>query len=306
MDNKKEKKKPFKKTDKSRLTVALLWTVLTNSFLTGFVKGKIYNGPLKQFCLPGLNCYSCPGALGACPVGALQAVIGSEHKITLYVSGFLIFVGAIFGRLICGWLCPFGLVQELLNKIPFPKKLKTFKGDKLLRCLKYVVLLLFVLILPLFLLDDYGTSTPWFCKYLCPSGMLFGGIPLTAVNEAIRESASFLFAYKWMLLIFTVILSVIIYRPFCKYICPLGAIYSFFNRISVLRIRNDEEKCIGCKKCETACKMNIDVLKNLNSPECIRCGLCVKSCPTESLTMRFHLKSVENEGKTNKKEEKIK
>lgn len=281
-----------------------LWTVLTNSFFTGFAQGKIYMGTSKRFCLPGLNCYSCPGALGACPVGALQAVIGSEHKITLYVSGFLIFIGAIFGRLVCGWLCPFGLVQDLLHKIPFFKKLETFKGDRLLRYLKYVILLVFVIILPMFLLDDYGISTPYFCKYICPSGMLFGGIPLAAVNEGIRESVGFLYAYKGIILAVTVLLSVIIYRPFCKYICPLGAVYSFFNRISVLRIRNDEQKCIGCKKCERACKMNVSVLSEPDSPECIRCGLCVKSCPTESLSMRFSLKEGEKEGK--EKNKKIK
>lgn len=298
-------KKLFK-GDRIRTFIQLMWTVITNSFITGFVKGTIYTGKLKAVCLPGLNCYSCPGALGSCPVGALQAVIGSEHKIPLYVSGFLIFIGSLFGRFICGWLCPFGLVQDLLNKIPFPKKIGTFKGDRLLRYLKYVILIVFVVLLPLFAVSDYGISSPWFCKYICPSGMLFGGIPLTAVNEGIRESAGFLFTHKGIILAVTVVLSIIIYRPFCKYICPLGAIYALFNKVSVLRIRNDEEKCIGCKKCEKACKMNIDVLTDLNSPECIRCGLCVKTCPTESLTMKFSLKNVSTVGDESEKGGKIK
>lgn len=298
-------KKLFK-GDRIRTFIQLMWTVITNSFITGFVKGTIYTGKLKAVCLPGLNCYSCPGALGSCPVGALQAVIGSGHKIPLYVSGFLIFIGSLFGRFVCGWLCPFGLVQDLLNKIPFPKKISTFKGDRLLRYLKYVILIVFVVLLPLFAVSDYGISSPWFCKYICPSGMLFGGIPLTAVNEGIRESAGFLFTYKGIILAVTVVLSIIIYRPFCKYICPLGAIYALFNKVSVLRIRNDEEKCIGCKKCEKACKMNIDVLTDLNSPECIRCGLCVKTCPTESLTMKFSLKNVSTVGDESEKGGKIK
>ena len=301
-----KKKRSFRKSDRIRTLIQLLWTVITNSFLTGFVKGSIYTGKLKSMCLPGLNCYSCPGALGSCPVGALQAVIGSEHKITLYASGILIFIGALVGRFVCGWLCPFGLVQDLLHKIPFPKKIRTFRGDRILRYLKYVILLVFVIILPLFALDEYGVSSPWFCKYICPSGMLFGGIPLAAVNEGIRESAGFLFAYKGVILAFTVILSIIIYRPFCKYICPLGAIYALFNRVSVLRIRNDKEKCTGCKKCERVCKMNVDVLSNPNSPECIRCGLCVKSCPAESLSMRFSLKNIDSVDKPSEKEKKIK
>lgn len=300
-----KKKFNFKKSDASRFTVQALWTLLSNSFVTGFVQGRIYQGTGKKICLPGLNCYSCPGALGACPIGSMQAVIGSEHKITLYVSGMLIFIGALLGRFVCGWLCPFGLVQDLLHKIPFFKKITTFRGDRLLRYLKYVILLVFVIILPLFLLDDYGTSTPWFCKFICPSGMLFGGIPLAAVNESIRASAGWLFAYKGLILAVTILLSIIIYRPFCKYICPLGAIYALFNRISVLRISNNEEKCINCKKCEKVCKMNISVLTDLNSPECIRCGLCVKSCPTESLSMRFSLKNDEKEHIRNKKEGKI-
>lgn len=291
----------FFRTDKIRITVQTLWTVLTNSFAVGFAQGRIYTGTSKRFCLPGLNCYSCPGALGACPVGALQAVIGSQHKVTFYVAGFLIFIGAIFGRLVCGWLCPFGLVQDLLHKIPFFKKISTFKGDRVLRFLKYIILLVFVIILPMFLLDGYGISTPYFCKYICPSGMLFGGIPLAAVNEGIRNSVGFLYAYKGIILAVTVLLSIIIYRPFCKYICPLGAIYSFFNRISVLRIRNDENKCIGCKKCERACKMNVKVLSEPDSAECIRCGLCVKSCPTESLSMKF---SPDNVGKVVKESNK--
>lgn len=300
-----DKKKPsFFKSDKSRLTVQALWTIMTNSFVTGFLEGKIYQGKLKKMCLPGLNCYSCPGALGSCPIGALQATLGSEHKTAFYVSGILIFLGAILGRFVCGWLCPFGLVQDLLYKIPFIKKIKTFKGDRILRLLKYIVLAVFVILLPLFLLGDYGTGIPWFCKYICPSGVLFGGIPLTAINESIRESAGFLFDYKLVILAVNVLLAIIIYRPFCKYICPLGAIYSLFNRVSVLRIRNNEPECIKCGKCEQVCKMNIRVTEDLNSPECIRCGLCVKKCPTGSLSMSFADKNAEKKNIKTKKEEK--
>ena len=153
-----------------RHTIQALWALLTNSHLSGFVTGKIYTGKLKNACVPGLNCYSCPGAAGACPIGSLQAVVGSwNFKFAYYVIGFLIFVGAILGRLVCGFLCPFGLIQDLLNKIPFPKKIRTFKGDKLLRKLKYVIFLVFVILLPLFLTDIMGQGAPYFCKLICPA-----------------------------------------------------------------------------------------------------------------------------------------
>ncbi len=101
---------------------------LQTVMLPALSQAKIYTGKLKNACVPGLNCYSCPGAVGACPIGSLQAVIGSwNFKMAYYVVGFLIFIGAMVGRLICGFLCPFGLIQDLLNKIPFPKKIRTFK-----------------------------------------------------------------------------------------------------------------------------------------------------------------------------------
>lgn len=264
--------------------IQALWAFLTNSYLIGFTQGKIYQGKLKNLCVPGLNCYSCPGALGSCPIGALQAVIGSwNFKLAFYVSGFLIFVGALIGRFACGWLCPFGLIQDLLHRLPFPKKLKTFRGDKLLRKLKYVILVLFVILLPMFLTDILGQGSPYFCKLICPAGTLEGGIPLVLLNPLMRSAIGFLYAWKNLLLVITILLSVLIYRPFCKYICPLGAVYSLFNRVSVFRYRVDKNACISCKACSRACKMNCDPTQNANDAECIRCGLCKKACPTGAI-----------------------
>lgn len=292
-----DKKRNGKKFD-IRLVFQGLWSFITNSYLTGFMQGKIYQGKLKNICLPGLNCYSCPGALGSCPVGALQSSLSSRgNKISLYVSGFLIFIGAVMGRYVCGWLCPFGFIQDLLNKIPFPKKLRTFKGDKLLRKLKYVILLIFVILLPMVVSDMTGLGDPWFCKYICPAGTLEGGVPLVLLNSALRETVGFLYTWKILILAVTVILSVIIYRPFCKYICPLGAIYSFFNKVSVFRITLDKEKCVGCNKCERVCKMNVNPCKNPDSAECIRCRECISVCPTGALKDNFSALSVSKDGK---------
>ena len=269
-----------------------LWALLTNSYLIGFVQGKIYKGKLKNLCVPGLNCYSCPGAVGACPIGAMQAVIGSwNFKFAFYVAGFLVFIGALMGRFVCGWLCPFGLIQDLLHKIPFPKKLKTFRGDKLLRKVKYIILAVFVILLPLFLVDVLGQGAPYFCKLICPAGTLEGGIPLVLLNKSMHNVLGWLYAWKNVLLAITVFLSIIIYRPFCKYICPLGAIYSVFNPISVFKYRVDESKCVSCGACSKACKMGCAPVKNANHTECIRCGLCKKVCPTGAIGVLFYFQS---------------
>lgn len=270
--------------ERKRHGVQAVWALLTNSYLAGFAQGKIYKGKLKNFCVPGLNCYSCPGAVGACPIGALQAVIGSwNFKFAFYVAGFLMFIGALMGRFVCGWLCPFGLIQDLLHKIPFSKKIGTFKGDKLLRKLKYLILLVFVILMPMFLVDILGQGAPYFCKLICPAGTLEGGIPLVLLNKSMRGALGWLYAWKNALLLVTVFLSILIYRPFCKYICPLGAIYSVFNPISVFRYRIDREKCTGCGTCAKSCKMQVNPIENANHPECIRCGVCRKSCPVKAI-----------------------
>ena len=268
-----------------RHRVQILWAFLTNSYLVGLAKGKIYQGKLKNLCVPGLNCYSCPGALGACPIGAMQAVVGSwNFKLAFYVAGFLMFVGALLGRFVCGWLCPFGLIQDLLHKIPFPKKISTFRGDRLLRKLKYVIFIVFVILMPMFVVDLLGQGAPFFCKLICPVGTLEGGIPLALMNKSMHSVLGWLYAWKNVLLVATILLSIIIYRPFCKYICPLGAIYSVFNPISVFKYRVDESKCVSCGACSKSCKMGVDPVQNANHPECIRCGLCKKVCPTGAIS----------------------
>ncbi len=274
-----------------RLWVQICFTALTNGYATGFVKGKIYTGAGKKFCLPGLNCYSCPGSLGACPIGSLQAVLGDrKYNFAFYVVGFLILVGALAGRFVCGWLCPFGLVQDLIHKIPFPKKLKKLPGDKVLRYLKYVILAGFVIILPLTVLDIVGQGSPWFCKYICPSGTLFGGIPLVAQNPALQSVLGWLFTWKVAILAVLILLSVIVFRPFCRYLCPLGAIYGLFNPIALYRFKIDEHKCTNCGACQKACPMDIPVQKTPNSPECIRCGKCKASCPHSAICNAVTLK----------------
>ena len=282
-----------------RLIVQLLFLAVTNGYLYGFATGRIYTGPTKALCVPGLNCYSCPGALGSCPIGSLQAVLASRnYRFSFYVVGFLMLFGSVFGRFICGWLCPFGLVQDLLYRIPIPapfkkwiSKRKNLPGHRILVWAKYLILVGFVVILPLIAVDIIDQGSPWFCKYICPSGTLGAGIPLLLTNEPLRQAAGFLFQWKFAILVFLLILSVLIYRPFCKYICPLGAVYSLFNPIALYRYQVRKDSCIKCGKCQKACGMDIRVWETPNNPECIRCGDCVKACPTGAL-QRNCLRSV--------------
>lgn len=261
-------------------------TLLTNIHLPNFIKGGIYQGKGKAVCVPGLNCYSCPGAAGACPIGSFQAVVGSsKFRFSYYITGFLILLGVLLGRFICGFLCPFGWLQELLHKIP-TKKLST-KKLKPLTYLKYAILLLAVALLPAIVVNDLGMGDPFFCKYICPQGVLEGAIPLAAVNEGIRSALGPLFNRKLIILIVVVVLSVLFYRPFCKWICPLGAFYALMNKVSLLGIKVDEHKCVSCGKCARVCKMDVDVTKTPNHTECIRCGKCITSCPTDAIKFNY-------------------
>ena len=279
--------------------------LLTNIHLPNFLKGSIYQGKGKIACEPGLNCYSCPAASGSCPIGAFQAVVGSsKFSFSYYVTGILIFFGVLLGRFVCGFLCPFGWFQELLHKLP-GKKLST-KNLRPLTFLKYAVLLLMVMILPAFAVNDLGMGEPFFCKYLCPQGVLEGAIPLSVVNTGIRAALGKLFAWKFGILVTFILLSVFIYRPFCKWICPLGAFYALLNKVSLVGMRVDESRCISCGKCARVCKMDVDVTKTPDHSECIRCGMCVDACPTKAVHFRCGFgagKTIENKKMKIKREE---
>lgn len=180
-----------------RLTVQIIFTALTNGYLIGYMNGRIYKGESKKLCVPGLNCYSCPGAIASCPIGSLQAVLGSkDFKISFYIIGFLMIIGSFMGRFVCGWLCPFGLFQDIIYKIPVIKKIKNVPGDKYLRYVKYIILVVFVIILPLAITNYTGYGKPWFCKVICPSGTLLAGIPLVSMNSSLQRIIGPLFLWK--------------------------------------------------------------------------------------------------------------
>ncbi len=269
-----------------RRYIQVISALIYNANFKGFAEGEIYQGNIKGACVPGLNCYSCPGALGSCPLGSFQnAITVANKKIPFYIVGTLLLFGVLFGRVICGFVCPFGLIQELLYKIPSPK-VKKNRVTKALSKLKYVILVLFVAVL------SFIYKFPAFCKLICPAGTLEGGIPLVATNESIAAMTGLLFSWKVAVLIIIIIGAIFIYRDFCRFICPLGAIYAFFNKISVFGVHVEESKCIHCDKCIRECKMDISCV---GDKECIQCGECKKVCPTGAIISKTRGKVTNNE-----------
>lgn len=282
----------LKKYSRIRLIFQACFAAISNGYIKGFSHGKIFEGGSKAVCLPGMNCYSCPGALGACPIGSLQATLNArEYRISMYVVGLLVIFGIILGRFVCGFLCPFGLVQDLLFRIPFVKKIRRLPGEKGLRWLRFVFLGIFVILLPMFVIDITGLGEPWFCKWICPVGTLEGGVPLVLLDKGMREAAGFIFRWKVLILLITLFSSIIICRPFCRYVCPLGAVYGIFNKISFYRFKIDTEKCTECASCQKICKLDIPVWRNPNSMDCIRCGDCKTVCPNKAI--KFTVSNVE-------------
>ena len=262
-----------------------------NAWLPSWFKGEIFQGGVKGVCVPALNCYSCPSALGACPIGALQTSLAglrfnlsvAERKFGLYVVGLLGAVGSVVGRLPCGWVCPFGFIQELLHKIPSPK----IKLPRVMSYFRYVVLATMVIALPLLIVDQFGYGQTWFCKWICPAGTLEAGIPLILLKVDLRPLVGFMYEWKVGLLVLFLVWFVLSRRPFCRTVCPLGAIFGLFNKASLFRMAVDDEKCTLCDKCAKDCPVEIRIYESANSPDCVRCLKCVSSCKFGAISYEF-------------------
>lgn len=283
--NSKNLKKETKKISNfKRRLIQLYSALLFNSYLKGYITGEIFKGMSKNVCTPGLNCYSCPGAVTSCPLGALQNAFASTNKTApYYMLGIVMLFGIMFGRWICGWLCPFGLLQDLLHKIKTPK-LKKGIVTRVLSFIKYAILVIFVVFIPiLYALRDF--PLPAFCKYICPAGTFGGAIGLL-INPANADKFGMLgplFTWKFALMISIIVGAIFVYRLFCRFICPLGAIYGLFNKYSLFGIKLDKSKCIDCGACIKVCKMDIN---HVGDHECIMCGECISACPTKAISWK--------------------
>ena len=268
----------------TRRLVQLYTALLYNAHLKGFAEGEIYRGRSKGLCVPGLNCYSCPAAVGACPLGALQnAVAASASRPAFYAVGVLLLFGLLLGRVICGWACPMGLLQELLHKLPTPK-LKKGKLTRALSWVKYALLAVLVLAVPLYY-TFRRTPLPAFCKYICPAGTLEGalGLLLHPANGEKLGLLGPLFTNKFILLVLILTACVFLYRAFCRFLCPLGAIYGLMSRLALLGVKLDKAACTDCGVCRAVCPMDI---RRVGDRECISCGKCVAACPERAISFR--------------------
>ena len=237
----------------------------------------------KSVCLPILNCHSCPIALFACPIGVI-AQFSTLHLVPFLALGAIGVLGVFVGRFFCGWICPFGLLQEVLYKIPGPK----LQLPSRLRHLKYLVLVLLVVAIPFF----FGEESPLFFCRLCPPATLQSSIPWAIIRGGFPDLST---AVTRLIILGAVIALVMMNkRAFCRALCPLGAIMSLFNKVSALSLRKDDRKCMNCHACESACPMDATPTAETEggtretSPECILCLECTEKCPTpDALTVSF-------------------
>lgn len=266
---------------RSRRITQFAALIVANPWFYYYKDRMLVNKSTKGLCFPGMNCYACPQAMFSCPIGALQHSFASRSaSAMLYVIGTIGAIGAVVGRMPCGWVCPFGLLQDLLYKIPVPK----LKLPKYANYFKYVSLGVLAILLP-FILRDH-----WFSK-LCPVGVMEGGIPLqilppSGVSSDALQPGVFFWLKIAILAVFLLWMTTT-KRPFCRAVCPMGAALSLFNPISLYRLEVDTESCKKCGKCRKVCPVDINVFDNPNSLECIRCLECKKACPTGAVTSGF-------------------
>ena len=275
-----------------RKWIQTILTLLANGSWSFPFTRTIYQGPLKVVCSPGLNCYSCPASTTYCPIGSLQqlmagiriALENGQNFFGLYVIGTMGVLGGIFGRLICGWACPFGLIQELLYKIPSKK----FNIPRQLNYIKYFFLLFFVILLPLFVVDDFGYGEVWYCKYVCPAGTLEAGLPMLMLQPELRQTIGILFFNKLTIMIVFILWSVAASRPFCRTACPLGAFYALFKNLKLIKLRHVEENCTQCKACHAVCPMGVKFNESPEDTECISCLKCMdKACKFDAISLEI-------------------
>lgn len=277
---------------------------------------KLFGVSVRSICTPGFNCHGCPYASFACPVGSIT--YGSSIRAIPGIAlATVVVVGVTLGRLVCGFACPFGWFQDLLHRIPGPKR----GLPRWTRAIKYVVLAALVAALPLALGYEQSTaSSLYYCK-VCPSGSLTAHLPnifaapgtagaaaaettetepegddepgdRTAIGGAGPSEVYGAGAPNWLrlgILAAFLFLMITVSRAFCRLMCPLGTMYGLFSRAALVRVEVDPEACVDCGRCDPVCPVGLDIRREAGGPECIACGDCIAACPTNAIRRRIGL-----------------
>lgn len=271
-----------------RRATQIFGLLITNLYVAVIYQQQIYTGMFKSVCLPFLYCHSCPTGAFACPLGVMQHY-SAIHRFPFFLVGHLMIVGLLVGRMVCGWVCPVGLLQDVTYRIKTPK----IAIPRFFSVIPYIMLIVLVVLLP------YITTEHWFSK-LCPVGTVVAGIPWVTWNPINPStgaptidpgSVGILFAIKILILIGALWFIIVAKRPFCRYICPMGLCWSFFNKVSIMKMEVDEG-CTKCDACRSKCPKGIKIYEDPNSKNCIRCLECtdckhvkvVRSLPIKTRT----------------------
>lgn len=242
----------------------------------------VWLDPLKLsllgICSPVFHCYSCPLATFACPIGIMGQYAGL-HAWPLLAMGTLLVVGSLFGSLVCGWACPFGLLQDLVAKIPTPKlRLPGWLGIT-----RYAVLIGLVFLVPYY----WGDDNPWFICRVCPAGALEASVPFSVQQSLAQHAIIWPSLTKAIILVVFLVSMLFLRRPWCTLFCPLGAIFGLLNYLSVVFLRFKPELCHDCDLCRDLCKYHGTSERRGSDLRCIRCLECTK-CRALSITTVFH------------------
>jgi len=321
----KSKKKNLEKISKKRIKYWPFRTII--QFISFFVLyGLIFTVIPPYFkisriplTIPVLVSMASPLSLVYGAFDLLQIML-SKPELPLIAIASIMIVGALFGRLFCGWVCPMGFIQDLLSKL----KTKTIKVSsrkhEFWKKLKFITLFIVLFIssslaLSLYLGygNDYKKALGVFAYgpflALSPDGTIFGVLLLTftKVNKALPSilEKGLTFTYVWNKLmglpslfwIRILILILFIYGAFrirrfwCRYICPLGALMGIFSKFSFLGMRRNLLNCTHCLECEKRCPMQIKILElpwsKFNESECILCLECSDACERNAIGFKF-------------------
>ncbi len=226
-----------------------------------------------------------------CPFGGVAAFVAlfrwdvmvpKIHLSSFVVLGIIFVMSIIAGPLVCSYMCPLGSIQEWfggLGRKIFKKRYNHFvplRLDKILRYLRYLVLIWVVYLTTMSLRLVFLEVDPYFALFnFWSSEATLGGLFVLGV---------------------TLLLSLFVERPWCKYACPFGALIGLTNLFSILSIRRNKTTCVDCKRCDTVCPMNIEVSKKkvVRDHQCIRCFACTSevSCPVPQ-TVELKVKAYE-------------